>query len=116
MSDETATDLFYKFVGRIEAKRRWLPMLVFIYLSLALIGLFMNGMGFMILAHQKSAVLDMNMLITYLNIVICSIFMVAGANQYLVLRSYQSKLRNIRALEETIYDEVLRSGDSLSED
>jgi|GEM_PF-2226012 len=113
MSDETATDLFYNFVGRIERKRRWLPMLVFAYLSLALLGLLINGMGFMLITHQKSGILDMNTLITSVNLIICSIFMVAGANQYLMLRSYHSKLRKIQALEEKIYDEVLRPGDQL---
>lgn len=113
MSDETATDLFYSFVGRIERKRRWLPILVFTYLSLALIGLLINGMGFMLFTHQKGGILDMNALITSVNLVICSIFMVAGANQYLVLRSYHSKLKKIQALEEIIYNEVLRPGDQL---
>jgi uncharacterized membrane protein YhaH (DUF805 family) len=113
MSNETSTDLFYNFVGRIERKRKWLPMLVFVYLSLAILGIMINGMGFILFAHQKGGTIDMNMLVTSVNLAICGVFMVAGANQYMALKSYHIKLKKIHALEETIYEEVLRQEDQL---
>jgi hypothetical protein len=106
---KTLTDASYEVVGHLERSRKWLPFLLMSCLAFAFIGIAVNAFGLILFSNQKGDIFDLKTMITSVNIVICSLFLLIGANQYLFLKRYKDKVRELEVLEEKIYQEVFRS-------
>jgi hypothetical protein len=107
MTNKTYTDASYDLIGHLDIKKKRLLIILIISLVLASLGLAMNALGIAVVFHQKGGPVDLNLLMASANIVICSVFLVIGANQYLFLRNYKEKVRQMELLEEKIFQEVL---------
>jgi hypothetical protein len=104
---DTLTDVSYGFVEEIERRKRWLKLLIMGGLFLAPLGLVANGIAFVSYSHQKGF-FDLNMTVTVINILLCSLFVIIGINQYALLKRWKRDVKKLEMLEERIFEEVLR--------
>jgi len=104
---DTLTDISYGFVEDIERRNRWLRGLIIGGLFLAPLGLVANGIAFVSYSHQKGFY-DLNMTVTTINILLCSLFVIIGINQYALLKKWRRDVKELELLEERIFEEVLR--------
>jgi len=103
----TQTDISYGFIEDIECKKRWLRLLIIGGLFLAPLGLVANGVAFVSYSHQKGFY-DLNMTVTMINILLCSLFAIIGINQYALLKRWRRDVKELEMLEERIFEEVFR--------
>jgi hypothetical protein len=120
------TDRSYELVEKIERRRILLSAIVVMCFILAPIGLGTNAYFIIVASHMKGYWSDANINIALtgmgigmeviLNIAhmgvifaISAILIAIGIRKYIVLKDLKSKLSQMQLLEETIYNEVLKS-------
>lgn len=108
MNSKNFTDKAYDLVEIADRQKRWLPATITLAIGFAIIGLVMNLLGFSEIMHMKGGIFDLNTLIIYTNLIVCSLFILIGTGQYLFLRNCNSHLKEIELLEEKIYQEVFK--------
>lgn len=109
MNNKTFTDKAYEFVDIADRQKRWLPAIITLGIGFAVIGLFMNVLGFSEIMHRKGGIFDLDTLVIYTNLIVCSIFILIGTGQYLFLRNCNNHLKEIELLEEKICQEVFKT-------
>ena len=102
----TLTDISYEFVEGLERRKRWLKLLIIGGLFLAPVGLVANGIAFVAYSHQKGFY-NLNMTVTTINILLCSLFAIIAINQYALLKKWRRDVKELEMLEERIVEEVL---------
>jgi hypothetical protein len=112
------TDRSYELVEKIERRRILLSAIVAMCFILAPIGLGINAHFIMAAPHMKGYWSDANIVlmgivlnITHMGVIfaISAILIAIGIKKYIVLKDLKSKLSQMQLLEETIYNEVLKS-------
>ncbi len=109
MNNKTFTDKAYDLVDIADRQKRRLPAIIILGIGFAAIGLFINVLGFSEIMHRKGGVFDLNTLIIYTNLIVCSLFILIGTGQYLFLRNCSNHLKEIELLEEKIHQEVFKT-------
>lgn len=109
MSDKSFTDKAYDLVDTADRQRRRFPIIIALGIGFAVIGLFVNVLGFSEIMHRKGGIFDLNTLVIYTNLIICSLFVIIGTGQYRFLRNLSNHLRDLESLEEKIYQEVFKT-------
>jgi multisubunit Na+/H+ antiporter MnhB subunit len=109
MSNDNLTDAVYEKVTRLEKKKRRLTFVIMasLFASLSVLGI--NTFLYMAYTHQKAGVSGGNLITISIFILICLIVIALGINWLLQLRKLNSRLNQFENLEETIYQEVMRS-------
>jgi hypothetical protein len=107
MSKMTLTDSVYEAIERAEQRKRRLMFIIIGCLLISLPGLGVNAFMLVASAHQKGGASDVSLL--WALIAICAILMAIGLNRFILLRNLEHKLDQLELLEETIYNEVLKS-------
>ncbi len=100
---KTFAGAVYDVVDLLDSKRRWLPFLVAISLTLASLGLFANLYMYMVFQHQKGIV-DIIPLV-YLNLVLCASFILFSAVQIAFFIKMRRYLKQIEAFEMAVQDD-----------
>jgi len=109
MSKMTLTDSVYQAIERAEQRKRRLMFIVLSCLLISLPGLGVNAFMIIASSHQKGGASDVNVYLLWALIAICAALMVIGLNRFILLRNLEHKLDQLELLEETIYNEVLKS-------
>jgi hypothetical protein len=109
MSKMTLTDSVYQAIERAEQRKKRLMFIVLSCLLISVPGLGVNAFMIIASSHQKSGMLDSNVYLLWSLIAICTIVMIIGLNRFILLRNLEHKLDQLELLEETIYNEVLKS-------
>jgi hypothetical protein len=114
------TDRSYELVEKIERRRILLSAIVVMCFILAPIGLGTNAYFIIAAFHMKGDWIDTNIALTGMGVVlniahmgiifaISAILIAIGIKKYIVVKDLKSKLSQMQLLEETIYNEVLKS-------
>jgi ABC-type transport system involved in cytochrome bd biosynthesis fused ATPase/permease subunit len=107
MSNTSLTDATYELVERLEQRRKWFKLIITGSLLVAVSGLSIDAILFMVYSHQKGILLYENMMLILIIIIICSISATIAITVFNKMRRTGNKLKQIDLLEETIYEEVL---------
>jgi hypothetical protein len=114
------TDRSYELVETIERRRILLTAIVAMCFILAPMGLGINAYFIIAASHMKGdwsganiALMEMGIVlnIAHMGIIfaISAILIAIGIKKYIVIKDLRSKLSQMQLLEETIYNEVLKS-------
>jgi hypothetical protein len=114
------TDRSYELVEKIERRRILLSAIVVICFILAPIGLGTNAYFIIAASYMKGDWSGANIALTGMGIVlniahmgiifvISAILIAIGIKKYIVVKDLKSRLSQMQLLEETIYNEVLKS-------
>ncbi len=103
------TDRSYELVEKIERKKMLLTLIVIACFVIAPIGLGMNVYLFMDISHQKGDLSSANIAFMGIALAISAILIAIGIKKYYVIKDMKSKLSQMQLLEDTIFNEVLRS-------
>ncbi len=109
MSKMTLTDSVYQVIEQAEQRKRRLMFIVISCLLISLPGLVVNAFLIIASSHQKSGISDVNVYLLWALMAIFAILMVIGLNRLILLRNLEHKFDRLELLEETIYNEVLKS-------
>jgi hypothetical protein len=109
LSNRNLTDTVYEKVARLEKRKRWLTFVVVASAFSALPVLGINTFLYVTYSHQKGGVSGGNMIFVSVIFLICLVVIALGIYWLLRLRKLNSKLNQFEILEETIYDEIIRS-------
>ncbi len=103
------TDRSYERVEKIEHKKLLLTAIVIVCFVLAPIGIGYGTHSYMTTVHSKGDWSDLNAALIAIILVISSILIVTGIDKFNQVRVLKDKLSQMKLLEETIYNEVLKS-------
>ncbi len=112
------TDCSYELIEQIERREMLLTAIVAVCFILAPIGFGINGCFILATSHMKGDWLDANIAlmgivlnIAHMGIIfaISAILIAIGVKKYNAIKDLKSKLTQTQLLEETIYNEVLKS-------
>jgi hypothetical protein len=109
MSNENLTDAVYEKVTRLEKRKRRLTFVIMASALTSLSVLGINTFLYITYTHQKGGVSGVNLIMISIIVLICLIVIALGINWLLQLRKLNSRLNQFEILEETIYQEVMRS-------
>ncbi|NMC10357.1 MAG: hypothetical protein GYA39_05195 [Methanothrix sp.] len=110
MSNMTFTDSAYQAIEQAEKRKKQLMYIMLGCLLTSLPGLGINAFIFMAGSNQKGSSVDNYLALISVLIVICLVIMVIGIHKFILLRNLRHKLNQVELLEETIYNEVLKTG------
>ncbi len=115
MSDMTFTDSAYQAIEKAEKRKKQLMYIMLGCLLTSLPGLGINAFIFMAGSNQKGSLIDDYFALISVLVVVCLVIMIVGIHKFFLLRNLGQKLNQVELLEETIYNEVLKtSGVSIS--
>lgn len=103
------TDRSYELVEKFERKRIFLTATVIACFVLAPIGLGINAHFIIATYFMKGDWSNAYMALMGIIFAISAILIGVGINKYAVVKDLKSKLSEMQLLEETIYNEVLKS-------
>lgn len=103
------TDRSYELVEKIERRRILLSTIAVICFILAPIGLRTNAYFIIAAFYMKGDWTDTNIALMGIIFAISAILIAIGIKKYIVVKDLKSKLSQMQLLEETIYNEVLKS-------
>lgn len=103
------TDRSYELIEEIERKRIFLTMIVIACFVLAPIGLGINAHFIIATSYMKGDWPNTYVALMGIIFVISAILIVMGIKKYTVVKDLKSKLSQMQLLEETIYNEVIKS-------
>lgn len=109
--NKASIDAVYDMVERVERKKKRLSLLIIGISISSLLGVSVNAFAFMLFSHQKGALDTITGYILLLAIIfIISITLaLLAAKKFFALKRLNQNLGRIGELEETIYNEVLKS-------
>ncbi len=107
--NNSLTDRSYELVETIENRRRLLTAVVIACFVLAPVGIGIDAHLYNKFSHEKGGFSDINTAIVAIVSVISGLLLTAGVKVYLLINDLKRKLSQVELLEETIYNEVLRS-------
>ena len=107
MDNKTKTDVTFELIEGLETKKRWLKIVVIGCLILAPIGLCADVYSFVVLFHQKSGLLDQQIVSIVFVFITLILILSLGIDKYIKLEKWNRNLQQLELLEETIYKEVL---------
>jgi hypothetical protein len=107
VEDNSLTDRSYELVEEIERKRKLLTAIA--CFILAPIGIGINAHFIISTSYQKGNWSDVNIALMGIVFAISAILIATGIKKYIVIKDLKSKLTQLQLLEETIYNEVLKS-------
>ncbi|MDM7940852.1 MAG: hypothetical protein QUS07_11005 [Methanothrix sp.] len=110
MSNMTFTDSAYQAIEQAEKRKKQLMYIVLGCLLTSLPGLGINAFIFMAGSNQKGSSIDNYLVLISVLAVICLVIMIVGIHKFILLRNIGNKLNQVELLEETIYNEVLKTG------
>jgi hypothetical protein len=108
-SNGNLTDTVYEKITRLEKRKSWMTAVVVSSAFMALTALGINAFLYITYTHQKGGLSGGNMIMISIAILICLIMIVLGTNWFIQLRKLNSSLNQFEILEETIYQEVIKS-------
>ncbi len=103
------TDRSYELIEKIERRKVLLTTIVAVCFILAPIGLGINAHFIIATSHMKGDWSDVYIAMMGIIFVVSTILIAIGIKKYTVVKDLKSKLSQMQLLEETIYDEVLKS-------
>ncbi len=103
------TDRSYELVEKIERRRDLLTAIIAVCFILAPIGLGINAHFIIWTSHMKGDWSSAYIALMGIIFVVSAILIVIGIKKYTVVKGLKSKLSQMQLLEETIYNEVLKS-------
>ncbi len=106
---DNLTDHSYELIEKIERRKMLLTAAVIVCFILAPIGIGHNAHTYLTAAHTKEEWPDVNVTLEGIIFVVSVIQISIGIKKYIVVKDLKSKLTQMQRLEETIYDEVLKS-------
>lgn len=111
MENKASIDAAYDLVERVELQRKRLTLMVAGISISSLVGVSVNAFAFMVLFNQKGPldIISPNILLLIAIFAISIILAAFAAKKFIVLRRLNQKLVRIGELEETIYNEVLKT-------
>jgi hypothetical protein len=109
MDNKTKTDVTFELIEGLETKKRWLKIVVIGCLILAPIGLCADVYSFVVLFHQKSGLLDQQIVSIVFVFITLILILSLGIDKYIKLEKWSRNLQQLELLEETIYKEVLQA-------
>lgn len=109
MEHNVSIDDAYKVVERMEQQKKRLARTVMVISISALLGLVANTFVFMIFSHQKGPLNIINIISIGVIFLICMVLMGLAIRKFVLLKKFKQRLNHIGELEETIYNEVLKS-------
>ncbi len=104
----TLTDRSYELVEKIERRRMLLTAVVVVCFILAPIGIGINTYFIIASSHQKGDWSDANIALMGIIFVISAILFATGIKEYILIGGLENKLAQMKLLEKTIYNEVLK--------
>ena len=106
-------DRSYELVEMIERKKMLLTAIVIACFILAPMGIGINAYTYLFAIHLKGAWSGVNiaLIIALMGIIFVdsALLFAIGIKKYIVIKDLKSKLSQMQLLEETIYNEVLKS-------
>lgn len=108
-ADNNLTDSSYELVGKIERKRMLLTVIVIACFVLAPIGIGKATHSIITTSHEKGDWSNTDIALTGIVFAVSAILIAIGIKKYTVVKDLKSKLSQIQLLENTIYNEVLKS-------
>ncbi len=103
------TDRSYELIEKIERRKMLLTAIVAVCFILAPIGLGINAHFIIAASYMKGDWTDTNIAMMGIIFAISAILIWIGIKRYAIIRDLKSKLAQIQLLEDTIYNEVLKS-------
>lgn len=107
------TDRSYELVEKIEHKKLLLTAIVIACFVLASIGIGLNAYTYLFAFHLKGALADANiaLIVSLMGIILVdsALLSAMGIKKYIQIRDLKSNLVQMQLLEDTIYNEVLKS-------
>ncbi|OPX76325.1 MAG: hypothetical protein A4E44_00749 [Methanosaeta sp. PtaB.Bin018] len=110
MSNTTFTDSAYQAIEQAEKRKKQLMYIILGCILTSLPGLGINAFIFMAGSNQKGSSIEDYLVLISVLVVICLIIMIVGIHKFILLRNLEHKLNQVELLEETIYNEVLKTG------
>ena len=109
--NKASIDAVYDVVERVEQRKKQLSILIIGISISSLLGVSVNAFAFMLFSHQKGALDIINGYILLLAIILLISITLAllAAKKLFALKRLNQNLGRISELEETIYNEVLKS-------
>jgi hypothetical protein len=111
MSDVSFTDFAYQAIEQAEQKRTHLMYLVIGCLLASLPGLAINGYFYQVAIHSKGGLSSGSLELIIILAMICLVLLAVGLQKFVLFRGLGNKLHQIELLEQTIYNEVIRTDD-----
>jgi len=111
MSDVSFTDFAYQAIEQAEQKRTHLMYLVIGCLLASLPGLAINGYFYQVALHSKGGLSSGSLELIIILAMICLVLLAVGLQKFVLFRGLGNKLHQIELLEQTIYNEVIRTDD-----
>ncbi len=108
-ANNNLTDSSYELVEKIERKRMLLTVIVIACFVLAPIGIGKTTHSIIVTSHEKGDWSNTNIASTGIIFAISAMLLAIGIKKYKVIKDLKSKLAQMQLLEETIYNEVLKS-------
>lgn len=103
------TDRSYELVEKIERRRMLLTVIVVMCFILAPIGIGINAHFIIATSYMKGDWSNANIAPMGILFAISAMLFAIGIRKYTVIRDLKSKLAQMQLLEETVYNEVLKS-------
>jgi Ni/Fe-hydrogenase subunit HybB-like protein len=108
-ANNNLTDSSYELVEKIERKRMLLTVIVIACFVLAPIGIGKTTHSIIATSHEKGDWSNTDIAFTGIVFAISAILIAVGIKKYTVVKDLKSKLSQMQLLENTIYNEVLKS-------
>jgi len=107
MPEKTLTEAAYEFMEGLESRKKRMIAVIVLCFVLGPVGL---GFDWIVVDHEKGGLGDLatNPLIV-ITAIVSIIIITYGINRYFLVKKWETKLKQLEQLEETIYKEVLRS-------
>jgi len=103
------TDSSYELVEKIERKRMLLTVIVVMCFFIAPIGIGITAHSIIATSYEKGDWSNTDIAFVGIVFAISAILIAIGIKKYIVIKDLKSKLSQMQLLEETIYNEVLKS-------
>jgi MFS family permease len=103
------TDSAYEKIERLEGRKRLLNLAAIGCILAAFSGGAINVFLFLTFSHQKGGLSDNIFILFGILAIVCVCILVLGINRYLHMKRLDRTMNQIEQLEETIYNEVLKS-------
>lgn len=108
MNSYASIDVSYELIERIERQRKHLALVVTGAFIPAFLGLMVNAYLFLLYTHQKSPEKGQSIFFVLILSALCLLMAAFVAKKYILLKKYNERVKAIAALEDAIYNEVLK--------
>jgi len=109
--NKASIDAVYDMVERVEQKKKRLSLLIIGISISSLLGVSVNAFAFMLFSHQKGAldIITGHILLLAIIFLISITLALLAVKKFFALKRLNQNLGRIGELEETIYNEVLKT-------